>query len=531
MPKINLLHSAFWTQKSLGEDRELWVRGEPYNLESSLNLVPESIESPEDLKHFANAMDGFFTIIMKDGESVYLISDRIRSHPLFIDREFNITDTKPRNELTSENEVAALSLAMAGYTIGSDTIWDSTEILNPGEIVKVTMKSIQRNRYYRYLPVYKNNPYTSQDLINVLEQAFKKMVERVGDRQIAIPLSGGNDSRVVLALTKKFAKADQVVTFSYGQAGNHEAETARKLAAKAELPWHFCPLSFSGNKQYFQTQKFKDYLTYSDCGNASPHIQEILAIDKLIEDKIIKKDACVINGNTGDFISGGHVASPLVSSPTDVDSVIKEYIYKHFSLWQGLHTKTNLEKISNRLNEEINLLRKLSPEIESYGLFEAMEYENRQVKYVIHGQRVYEFFGLSWMLPLWDKEVMDFFQGVSPAHKLNQQLYKDTLKNNNWYGLWDVPVNEIKIRPLWLIPIRNFFKALHIIRGKYAWYQFDKKYFSFLYNAHAGGAIVPYWTHAMSPHGPRHGLSWYTKNYLENYGIKIFEKFLGPNAK
>ena len=38
-----------------------------------------------------------------------------------------------------------------------------------------------------------------------------------------------------------------------------------------------------------------------------------------------------------------------------------------------------------------------------FGLYEFSEFKNRQTKYVITVQRVYEFFGYEWRLPLWDK--------------------------------------------------------------------------------------------------------------------------------
>ena len=41
-------------------------------------------------------------------------------------------------------------------------------------------------------------------------------------------------------------------------------------------------------------------------------------------------------------------------------------------------------------------------------VYEILEYENRQCKYVINGQRLYEYFKYEWRLPLWDNLYLDF---------------------------------------------------------------------------------------------------------------------------
>ena len=92
---------------------------------------------------------------------------------------------------------------------------------------------------------------------------------------------------------------------------------------------------------------------------------------------------------------------------------------------------------------------------ELHGLFECLEYLGRQSKYIVNMQRSYEFCNYSWRMPLWSDQMLDFWEGVPRCYKINQNLYKNVVKENNWGGVWhDIPVNSGVINPSLLKPIR-----------------------------------------------------------------------------
>jgi asparagine synthase (glutamine-hydrolysing) len=57
-------------------------------------------------------------------------------------------------------------------------------------------------------------------------------------------------------------------------------------------------------------------------------------------------------------------------------------------------------------------------------LYEFWEWSERQPKATVNNQRLYEFFGYQWALPLWDAEMMDFWAKVPYEEKLNQKQIK-----------------------------------------------------------------------------------------------------------
>jgi asparagine synthase (glutamine-hydrolysing) len=53
-----------------------------------------------------------------------------------------------------------------------------------------------------------------------------------------VPLSGGLDSRIIVAMLKRLGVED-VICFTYGKKGNREAEISRQVAEALGYRWYF----------------------------------------------------------------------------------------------------------------------------------------------------------------------------------------------------------------------------------------------------------------------------------------------------
>ena len=78
-----------------------------------------------------------------------------------------------------------------------------------------------------------------------------------------------------------------------------------------------------------------------------------------------------------------------------------------------------------------------------FGLYEFSEFKNRQTKYVITVQRVYEFFGYEWRLPLWDKEYLDYWEKIHKCHKFKRSLFVNLMHDLDWGGVWSMKYPKI----------------------------------------------------------------------------------------
>ena len=124
------------------------------------------------------------------------------------------------------------------------------------------------------------------------------MISRIGDRQIVVPLSAGNDSRLVASVLKHLG-AKNVKCYSYGTKGNFEAKIAKIIADKLGYEWKFVPLTHKSEKKFYASDEFKLYLDYSETFCSVPYFQGLSTIKYL---KDLGRKSCNENIWEEDFM-------------------------------------------------------------------------------------------------------------------------------------------------------------------------------------------------------------------------------------
>ena len=216
-------------------------------------------------------------------------------------------------------------------------------------------------------------------------------------------------------------------------------------------------------------------------------------------------------------------ARPNADSEADWRTVVDAAIEKHFDLWGVLKTPDRLSRIEELLRRDLmdSGVEEFTG-IPAFALFEALEYKNRQSKYVVAGQRTYEWHGFDWRLPLWDNAFIDFWQRVPLAEKLGQKLFADTLRQQNWGGVWGAPFwPQRNITPRWMILPRLLAKACHAPIGRDAWHRFERQYIAWHTDTVCNYAVAPYGRVAADRRGHRNAISWHVDRYLRNKGLDI----------
>ncbi len=415
---------------------------------------------------------------------------------------------------------------MAGFVTGTATLIEGLHQLTPGTVLLIPHDGAApvSRRSVTYTPGRATRTATTDlaaRLENVIDAAIDRVIVTADGSPVWVPLSGGLDSRLVLAKLQARG-CTNLHCFSYGPRGNADAMVARAVAKRLDVPWHFVAISGGEMRQFFASQTRRDYWSFADGLSSVPNNQDLLPVIRLRESGVITDDAVIVNGQTGDFISGGHIPETLFDDPHTVGTLLDAIVAQHYSLWNSLLTPSNIAAAIQRIRAVLDLEAHsdtpLEPEA-AIALWERFEHDSRQANYIVNGQRVYDFLGLRWALPLWDGDVVAFWRDVPAASKRNQHLYRETWKSWDHKGVFSMPTRPVTAwsRPLSavIVPLSI---AARLLGGRnrrdrwmtYARYldRFGSHYQAFGWRTFAG--------HAPDARNP---VSYYTRAWIDELGM------------
>ena len=524
----------------------LWFKGWMHGLDAG-GLAKRCTEagsslSPSWLGDLLCGTDGHYAFVAAGPGWAVAAVDWVRSIPLAATRigaRWCIDDQPERLRRRAGLGVkdidadAALALAMAGYTIDQGALYRGIELLVPGELIWFEDQIARRRRYYVYRPwriSERSTAHLEKELTETTLAVMERTLASLNGRPLVVPLSAGRDSRLIASAARQLGYRN-VRCFAYGRSGNFEVKASKAIADKLGYPWAFVPATIASQARFFSCPAYGRYREFADSGAAVPFVQDMAPLMELKKTGFVPDEAVIANGNSGDYISGNHILEELRQPACHPDSdkrwdrIINALIRKHFSLWQFLLTSVNRKRIATLLRSSIERAGgKLTDPRADHGLYEYAEFQDRQCKYVIGGQRIYEFLGHEWRLPLWDNAYLRFWEGVPLKEKAGQTLYERVLRKSNWCGVWqDIPVNRKTVRPVWLVPIRALAKGLHAPFGHERWHRFERQYFQYWMESTANTACTPYARVCRDTRGARHHIAWLAEFYLARHGVSLDE--------
>lgn len=392
---------------------------------------------------------GHFAAIIEGPDFLLACVDHCRSIPVFfaprggepvVSNDAHLL--KADTGIEQADELSALEAAMAGFVTGRHTLYEELSQLQAGDLLWHDKRTgnTELRQYYIYRPG-EMNPASEAGLMEqlgeVTDRAIGRVIEHADGRPIWVPLSAGLDSRLILCKLVEQGYSN-LFAFSYGPAGNDEAKAARGIASRLGVPWRFWPNTSRHMRALYDSQVLSDYWAFGDGLCTLPNLLDFPTLHMLRERGEIPDGVVIVNGQTGDFISGGHVPKALweKKAPT-LDDLFEAIAAKHYSLWRSLKTPENMAKLRARVWDTLGLGGdELLSREQAVALYERFEFQERQAKHIVNGQRNYDFFGFDWALPLWDREFVDFWRDVPYEHKYRQQLYRRYLDNWDFKGLF-----------------------------------------------------------------------------------------------
>ncbi len=361
--------------------------------EQSLADYFSDINDETDFTEKLHALSGHFSIIVESNDHIFLAVDIIRTFPLFITEEN--TDIIVSDEVNfngPRNKTETASFKKVYCTLGNNTLLNATRQLQAGEYAVICKKqqTVRIKEYFRHSN--EGNAIGSYKELEACENILvNRMIKYAGGRTIFIPLSGGYDSRYLLALLKKNHYTN-VKCFIYGRKDSTDTIIAKRVATILQVEWYFIEYTDELLNEFF-SEEWAKYSEMNHHCSSLPHEQDFFALLYLKKNNLLPDNAVVMNGFCQDIIAGSFL-EPVSSV------VIKEHIaYKH-----ELQTET--------------------PDYEtSWNGYQEWLIKNRLSKFIVNSMRVYEYFGLDFYLPFWDKDWVNYWYSLTYRDKLNQVFY------------------------------------------------------------------------------------------------------------
>jgi len=396
----------------------------------------------DSLTAFATALDalnGFFAVVVERSDGTFVGVDHVRSIPLVYAPDAGLVSDDARrlaDRLGSGayDSLAESELLVSGNVLGDRTLVPGMHALRPGEAVGLVDGEAERTRYAAFRPGTADAEEVDHGaaldrLERAVDAAFDRLSAVVGDRKVALALSGGADSRLVA--TELAARDHDVLTYSFGTAGNEDVRVAREVAAALDLPWEFVAYSTDSWGEWYVSPERAAFVDRAFSYDSIPNYGTVPALSELRDRGVLVDDAVCSSGQTVAGVSE-NVPTAFEKPSPDTDDVV-DAVLEYWARW-GWENPAFDRAVRERIAAAVAdggepAADGSAGEIDSFpaafAAFERWKHDERHTKYFVADARQYDFFGLDWWLPLWDREVVAAWAAVPVADRRRKRAYVD----------------------------------------------------------------------------------------------------------
>ena len=480
-------------QAIIKQDLTACWAGEIENWESisALHAATSTAQIQELVEKFLVGQNSCFGLIVETPNFFFALVDHIRSYPIFLLKgpvgPVLCTDVRSQffqsSTQDSQDPLRTEEFLLCGYVPREATLFKNITMLQAGQSVTIEKRN-QKTRFLRHFRYFPGNPtsLSAGQLItqfnNLLDNVFERVCSRAKGKPIWVPLSGGLDSRLILCKLVEH-NYHNITAFSYGLNHNSDMERAKVVAKELGVRWIRCPSKVNQLTSLYASKERKAYTDYAWGAHAVPVWMDFEAINYLRGHQLLPHDSLMINGYSGDFLFGGHIPTVLTSQPT-ISTLISLIISKHCSHFESSKLNNAQARIIRGIKEELDeLVDPSTSDVESLcSFYEYWDWQERQAKAVVNGQRLYDHLGLKWALPLWDKTLVDFWMRVPLDLRYGQRLHIEYLQQYNFRNQFRSLRSRDQLWPPLLRWLPVFGKLLELLSSrKVKLYFYDSMYF------------------------------------------------------
>jgi asparagine synthase (glutamine-hydrolysing) len=461
----------------------------------------------DQFTELTQTLNGQFSIVHSTLNEVFVCVSSCRSFPVYYKENSDslfISDNISAFEGKSLNQFSKEQYLLGGFVLGCQTCFNGIMDV-PNGCAVVFSNSTKKVHIVETYSVEKERmfscgyPQLKKMGGEMLERMFDRLIESIGNKPVALLLSGGYDSRLILSgLLKKGYK--NITTFTYGNEKNNEHLLAKKVAEKLGVKWHYISYTESFIRNHFNWQEIDSYLWYASNGNSFPSLHEYFAIKEIRTNNLVPDDTIFIPGYMGDGWAGSQyvkVFSPYLQR----EQVAKTFISAKFFHHNGL----NETKLQAKNYLEAYIIQNYPRNTIASSIFEDLDLKERASKWTLNFAKAISFYGYEYRVPFMDKELLEFFSHIPSKYKIGKRLYDDILLSSyfNPMGIafeneFQASVNQIRIQHFKSKIRRYLPHSIKKLLQKKNDTSFYKVITDYLYNKMRENGVEPYCTYQSS---------------------------------
>ena len=239
------------------------------------------------------------------------------------------------------------------------------------------------------------------DFCFILDEVFQEMVTSIEDKNVVIPISGGLDSRLILAEALKYIPLNKIKTYTFGMKGSYDFEIGIEVAKKAKVKHYAIELNSLelNHNEMLETAKKCYYQAYLFYHPPISKLKEIIGND------------IVLSGYLGDLVFGSYAdKAKKMANPK------KWYIENIYHSSYNKLKQENFNFFDSKIYD-INYDSHISPE-EQLILYE-------KGPKITAPQVLMK--GWDYKLPLIDKRILDFMFSLPNEYRVGEKFFIETM--------------------------------------------------------------------------------------------------------
>ena len=392
---------------------------------ATLSELLMAVDSDQAFGQFLRQLNGCFSLLWETEKGLRVAVDIGRTIPVFWKEE----DGKLMVKDQLSPKAAAFSewkemnwFARCEFIPGNQTIWQEWQQLRAGEWLSWDGKQSQIRTYYthhRPQPLPANRQELANRFNEIIDEIFDRFIHWAAGRPIVVLLSGGYDSRFILAALKK-KQYPNLLAVTYGRPESWEVQVARQICEALHVPWHFVDYQPELINSFLD-KEWAQFADYAGNGIALPQEQDFFALQALSQSATLPADSIICPGYCGDFQAGSYHPGKYFDHFGRGLGALQDMLLYRFDRRPDSGNRQKV--LANLGGVDPANSENLISELEDWVLREYVS------KYILNGVRAYEWWGYHWHLPLWDHAFIEFWQEVPNEFRQDMSLFRETLES------------------------------------------------------------------------------------------------------